>query len=170
MEELLSACIGSNSICFSDFLTRLHGVIKLGWRTRGNSLQFVMKKAWHNINPLHARPLCNPTFPSGSMSQQEIWEGFRALSMLFRRTDAEHFTSLELGISLVKNDCNWLGRGTDSSHIFPCLSVFTVPSFPYPTAATTAAAFRGAHLRGRGRTVYGAVRAVPPTAIPAYPG
>ncbi|MEJ1271560.1 hypothetical protein NN561_002401 [Cricetulus griseus] len=45
-----------------------------------------------------------------------------------------------------------------------------VPGFPYPTAATTAAAFRGAHLRGRGRTVYGAVRAVPPTAIPAYPG
>ncbi|XP_069823474.1 RNA binding protein fox-1 homolog 2 isoform X6 [Dendropsophus ebraccatus] len=48
----------------------------------------------------------------------------------------------------------------------------TVPGFPYPTAAaaTTAAAFRGAHLRGRGRTVYGAVRAVPPTAIPTYPG
>ncbi|KAK2121480.1 RNA binding protein fox-1 2 [Saguinus oedipus] len=45
-----------------------------------------------------------------------------------------------------------------------------IPGFPYPTAATTAAAFRGAHLRGRGRTVYGAVRAVPPTAIPAYPG
>uniref|UniRef100_A0A8C5QVY7 RNA binding protein fox-1 homolog 2 n=1 Tax=Leptobrachium leishanense TaxID=445787 RepID=A0A8C5QVY7_9ANUR len=40
-----------------------------------------------------------------------------------------------------------------------------IPGFPYPTAAaaTTAAAFRGAHLRGRGRTVYGAVRAVPPT-------
>ncbi|XP_060550530.1 RNA binding protein fox-1 homolog 2 isoform X14 [Pantherophis guttatus] len=48
--------------------------------------------------------------------------------------------------------------------------LYAVPSFPYPTAATTAAAFRGAHLRGRGRTVYGAVRAVPPTAIPAYPG
>ncbi|KAM3914512.1 RNA binding protein fox-1 homolog 2 isoform 8-T8 [Leptodactylus fuscus] len=47
-----------------------------------------------------------------------------------------------------------------------------IPGFPYPTAAaaTTAAAFRGAHLRGRGRTVYGAVRAVPPTAIPTYPG
>nr|XP_033791042.1 RNA binding protein fox-1 homolog 2 isoform X8 [Geotrypetes seraphini] len=49
-----------------------------------------------------------------------------------------------------------------------------VPGFPYPTAAaaaTTAAAFRGAHLRGRGRTVYGAVRAVPPAAaIPTYPG
>ncbi|XP_075038803.1 RNA binding protein fox-1 homolog 2 isoform X6 [Mixophyes fleayi] len=47
-----------------------------------------------------------------------------------------------------------------------------IPGFPYPTAAaaTTAAAFRGAHLRGRGRTVYGAVRAVPPTAIQTYPG
>uniref|UniRef100_A0A6I8SCV4 RNA binding protein fox-1 homolog 2 n=1 Tax=Xenopus tropicalis TaxID=8364 RepID=A0A6I8SCV4_XENTR len=44
--------------------------------------------------------------------------------------------------------------------------LYAVPGFPYPTAAaaaTTAAAFRGAHLRGRGRTVYGAVRAVPPT-------
>ncbi|XP_063052130.1 RNA binding protein fox-1 homolog 2 isoform X2 [Engraulis encrasicolus] len=52
-----------------------------------------------------------------------------------------------------------------------------VPGFPYPTAAaaaaaaTTAASFRGAHLRGRGRPVYGAVRAaVPQPAIPAYPG
>lgn len=101
--------------------------------------------------------------------KRDMW-GFRALSMLLRRTGAEHPNSLELCISLVKCDCNWLGRGTDCSHIFPCLSVFTVPSFPYPTAATTAAAFRGAHLRGRGRTVYGAVRAVPPAAIPAYPG
>uniref|UniRef100_A0A3B3SI60 RNA binding protein fox-1 homolog 2 n=1 Tax=Paramormyrops kingsleyae TaxID=1676925 RepID=A0A3B3SI60_9TELE len=42
-----------------------------------------------------------------------------------------------------------------------------VPGFPYP--ATTAAAFRGAHLRGRGRPVYGAVRAaVPQPAIPIY--
>ncbi|XP_043931247.1 RNA binding protein fox-1 homolog 2 isoform X3 [Protopterus annectens] len=48
--------------------------------------------------------------------------------------------------------------------------LYAVPGFPYPTAATTAAAFRGAHLRGRGRTVYSAVRAVPPAAIPAYPG
>ncbi|XP_040215618.1 RNA binding protein fox-1 homolog 2 isoform X8 [Rana temporaria] len=51
--------------------------------------------------------------------------------------------------------------------------LYAVPGFPYPTAAaaaTTAAAFRGAHLRGRGRTVYGAVRAMQPTAIPTYPG
>ncbi|XP_026989298.1 RNA binding protein fox-1 homolog 2 isoform X6 [Tachysurus fulvidraco] len=51
-----------------------------------------------------------------------------------------------------------------------------VPGFPYPTAAaaaaaTTAATFRGAHLRGRGRPVYGTVRAaIPQPAIPAYPG
>ncbi|XP_068193221.1 RNA binding protein fox-1 homolog 2-like isoform X2 [Antennarius striatus] len=53
--------------------------------------------------------------------------------------------------------------------------IYAVPGFPYPTAAaaaaTTAAAFRGAHLRGRGRPVYSAVRAaVPQPAIPAYPG
>uniref|UniRef100_A0AAY4CZG5 RNA binding protein fox-1 homolog 2 n=1 Tax=Denticeps clupeoides TaxID=299321 RepID=A0AAY4CZG5_9TELE len=49
-----------------------------------------------------------------------------------------------------------------------------VPGFPYPTAAaaaaSTAAAFRGAHLRGRGRPVYSAVRAaVPQPAIPSLP-
>uniref|UniRef100_A0A8C8C9L1 RNA binding protein fox-1 homolog 2 n=1 Tax=Oncorhynchus tshawytscha TaxID=74940 RepID=A0A8C8C9L1_ONCTS len=42
--------------------------------------------------------------------------------------------------------------------------LYTVPGFPYPAAAaqaaTAAATFRGAHLRGRGRPVYGAVRAV----------
>uniref|UniRef100_A0A2I3TES5 RNA binding protein fox-1 homolog 2 n=1 Tax=Pan troglodytes TaxID=9598 RepID=A0A2I3TES5_PANTR len=54
------------------------------------------------------------------------------------------------------------GRGGINTYI-PLI----IPGFPYPTAATTAAAFRGAHLRGRGRTVYGAVRAVPPTAIPS---
>ncbi|KAM3598731.1 uncharacterized protein V6R79_021876 [Siganus canaliculatus] len=53
--------------------------------------------------------------------------------------------------------------------------LYAVPGFPYPTAAaaatTAAAAFRGAHLRGRGRPVYSAVRAaVPQPAIPAYPG
>ncbi|XP_009330880.1 PREDICTED: RNA binding protein fox-1 homolog 2 isoform X8 [Pygoscelis adeliae] len=57
------------------------------------------------------------------------------------------------------------GRGGINTYI-PLI----IPGFPYPTPPTTAAAFRGAHLRGRGRTVYGAVRAVPPTAIPAYPG
>nr|XP_040047678.1 RNA binding protein fox-1 homolog 2-like [Gasterosteus aculeatus aculeatus] len=55
------------------------------------------------------------------------------------------------------------------------LSRPSVPGFPYPSAAaaaaTTAAAFRGAHLRGRGRPVYSAVRAaVPQPAIPTYPG
>uniref|UniRef100_A0A8C3AQS9 RNA binding protein fox-1 homolog 2 n=1 Tax=Cyclopterus lumpus TaxID=8103 RepID=A0A8C3AQS9_CYCLU len=43
--------------------------------------------------------------------------------------------------------------------------IYAVPGFPYPSAAaaaTTAAAFRGAHLRGRGRPVYSAVRAAVP--------
>ncbi|XP_029106261.1 RNA binding protein fox-1 homolog 2-like isoform X3 [Scleropages formosus] len=52
--------------------------------------------------------------------------------------------------------------------------IYAVPGFPYPTAAaaaSTAAVFRGAHLRGRGRPVYSAVRAaVPQPAIPTYPG
>nr|XP_020463847.1 RNA binding protein fox-1 homolog 1 isoform X10 [Monopterus albus] len=47
---------------------------------------------------------------------------------------------------------------------------YAVPSFPYP-AATAAAAYRGAHLRGRGRTVYNAFRAAaPPPHIPTYGG
>ncbi|XP_016526789.1 RNA binding protein fox-1 homolog 2 isoform X2 [Poecilia formosa] len=54
--------------------------------------------------------------------------------------------------------------------------LYTVPGFPYPAAAaaaaaSTAATFRGTHLRGRARPVYSAVRAaVPQPAIPAYPG
>ncbi|XP_032897042.1 RNA binding protein fox-1 homolog 1 isoform X2 [Amblyraja radiata] len=47
---------------------------------------------------------------------------------------------------------------------------YAVPGFPYP-AATAATAYRGAHLRGRGRTVYNTFRAAaPPPPIPAYGG
>ncbi|KAM4698203.1 RNA binding protein fox-1 homolog 1 isoform 5-T5 [Rhinophrynus dorsalis] len=47
---------------------------------------------------------------------------------------------------------------------------YAVPGFPYP-AATAAAAYRGAHLRGRGRTVYNTFRAAaPPPPLPAYGG
>uniref|UniRef100_A0A3Q3IJ65 RRM domain-containing protein n=1 Tax=Monopterus albus TaxID=43700 RepID=A0A3Q3IJ65_MONAL len=50
-----------------------------------------------------------------------------------------------------------------ASHLLPL-------HFPYP-AATAAAAYRGAHLRGRGRTVYNAFRAAaPPPHIPTYGG
>lgn len=49
-------------------------------------------------------------------------------------------------------------------------SLSPVPGFPYP-AASAAAAYRGAHLRGRGRTVYNTFRAAaPPPHIPAYGG
>ncbi|XP_041532084.1 RNA binding protein fox-1 homolog 1 isoform X3 [Microtus oregoni] len=54
----------------------------------------------------------------------------------------------------------------------PSSLVYTsaMPGFPYP-AATAAAAYRGAHLRGRGRTVYNTFRAAaPPPPIPAYGG
>uniref|UniRef100_A0A3Q3FI62 RNA binding protein fox-1 homolog 1 n=1 Tax=Labrus bergylta TaxID=56723 RepID=A0A3Q3FI62_9LABR len=45
-------------------------------------------------------------------------------------------------------------------------SVSPVPGFPYP-AASAAAAYRGTHLRGRGRTVYNTFRAAaPPPHIP----
>ncbi|XP_060109319.1 RNA binding protein fox-1 homolog 3 isoform X10 [Heteronotia binoei] len=43
-----------------------------------------------------------------------------------------------------------------------------VTGFPYPTTGT-AVAYRGAHLRGRGRTVYNTFRAAPPPPpIPTY--
>ncbi|XP_029692191.1 RNA binding protein fox-1 homolog 1 isoform X4 [Takifugu rubripes] len=46
---------------------------------------------------------------------------------------------------------------------------YAVPGFPYPAAS--AAAYRGAHLRGRGRTVFNTFRAAaPPPHIPAYGG
>ncbi|XP_077482334.1 RNA binding protein fox-1 homolog 3-like isoform X2 [Stigmatopora argus] len=45
---------------------------------------------------------------------------------------------------------------------------YAVAGFPYPTAGA-AVAYRGAHLRGRGRAVYNAFRAAPaPPPIPAY--
>lgn len=49
---------------------------------------------------------------------------------------------------------------------------YAVPGFPYPAAsAAAAAAYRGAHLRGRGRTVYNTFRAATPSPhIPAYGG
>ncbi|KAF3704796.1 RNA binding protein fox-1 -like protein 1 Ataxin-2-binding protein 1 Fox-1 -like protein A [Channa argus] len=50
------------------------------------------------------------------------------------------------------------------------VSTLYLPGFPYP-AASAAAAYRGAHLRGRGRTVYNTFRAAaPPPHIPAYGG
>ncbi|XP_060028407.1 RNA binding protein fox-1 homolog 1 isoform X22 [Erinaceus europaeus] len=59
-----------------------------------------------------------------------------------------------------------------SMYTAPSSLVYTsaMPGFPYP-AATAAAAYRGAHLRGRGRTVYNTFRAAaPPPPIPAYGG
>uniref|UniRef100_A0A8C9SBJ5 RNA binding protein fox-1 homolog 3 n=1 Tax=Scleropages formosus TaxID=113540 RepID=A0A8C9SBJ5_SCLFO len=47
---------------------------------------------------------------------------------------------------------------------------YAVTGFPYPTAGA-AVAYRGAHLRGRGRAVYNTFRAAPPPPpIPAYGG
>ncbi|XP_051905687.1 RNA binding protein fox-1 homolog 1 isoform X3 [Hippocampus zosterae] len=53
---------------------------------------------------------------------------------------------------------------------------YAVPGFPYPAAsaaaaAAAAAAYRGTHLRGRGRTVFNTFRAAaPPPHIPGYGG
>ncbi|XP_056609062.1 RNA binding protein fox-1 homolog 3-like isoform X2 [Triplophysa dalaica] len=46
--------------------------------------------------------------------------------------------------------------------------LYAVTGFPYPAAGATVA-YRGAHLRGRGRAVYNTFRTAPPPApIPAY--
>uniref|UniRef100_UPI00358F9120 RNA binding protein fox-1 homolog 3-like isoform X2 n=1 Tax=Myxine glutinosa TaxID=7769 RepID=UPI00358F9120 len=47
--------------------------------------------------------------------------------------------------------------------------IYAVAGIPYPTIGA-ATAYRGAHLRGRGRAVYSALRVPPPPAIPAYGG
>lgn len=58
-----------------------------------------------------------------------------------------------------------------SFHLFPsvCLDFsLSVTGFPYPSTGA-AVAYRGAHLRGRGRAVYNTFRAAPPPPpIPAY--
>ncbi|XP_069916295.1 RNA binding protein fox-1 homolog 3 isoform X4 [Oryctolagus cuniculus] len=52
--------------------------------------------------------------------------------------------------------------------LFPPAPSPAVTGFPYPTTGT-AVAYRGAHLRGRGRAVYNAFRAAPPPPpIPTY--
>uniref|UniRef100_UPI00398E82D0 RNA binding protein fox-1 homolog 1-like isoform X4 n=1 Tax=Pristiophorus japonicus TaxID=55135 RepID=UPI00398E82D0 len=50
--------------------------------------------------------------------------------------------------------------------------IYTVAGFPYPMAAAAPAmAYRGAHLRGRGRAVYNTIRtATAPSPMPAYGG
>ncbi|XP_059204366.1 RNA binding protein fox-1 homolog 1 isoform X3 [Centropristis striata] len=61
-----------------------------------------------------------------------------------------------------------ISSSLSSSTSFIFFSSF--PGFPYPSASA-AAAYRGAHLRGRGRTVYNTFRAAaPPPHIPAYGG
>eukprot|EP00063_Salmo_salar_P060914 XP_014035749.1 PREDICTED: RNA binding protein fox-1 homolog 3-like isoform X2 [Salmo salar] len=46
--------------------------------------------------------------------------------------------------------------------------LYAVTGFPYPSTGA-AVAYRGAHLRGRGRAVYNTFRAAPPPPpIPAY--
>lgn len=65
---------------------------------------------------------------------------------------------------------------THAPHLLPvrphkcslCVCVCAVTGFPYPAAGATVA-YRGAHLRGRGRAVYNTFRtAPPPPPIPAY--
>ncbi|XP_072102863.1 RNA binding protein fox-1 homolog 3-like isoform X1 [Mobula birostris] len=50
--------------------------------------------------------------------------------------------------------------------------IFTVAGFPYPVAAAAPAiAYRGTHLRGRGRAVYNTIRtATAPSPLPTYGG
>ncbi|XP_072345221.1 RNA binding protein fox-1 homolog 3-like isoform X2 [Scyliorhinus torazame] len=51
--------------------------------------------------------------------------------------------------------------------------IYTVAGFPYPVAAAAAPAmaYRGSHLRGRGRAVYNAIRAVTaPSPMPGFGG
>lgn len=57
--------------------------------------------------------------------------------------------------------------GGSSLKVILC-SLPAVTGFPYPATGATVA-YRGAHLRGRGRAVYNTFRtAPPPPPIPAY--
>ncbi|CAB1420937.1 unnamed protein product [Pleuronectes platessa] len=72
--------------------------------------------------------------------------------------------------------CKWVGLGIElptfrleDDHSTPQPQPpISVTGFPYPSVGA-AMTYRGAHLRGRGRAVYNAFRAAPPTPpIPAY--
>ncbi|KAM9779739.1 RNA binding protein fox-1 homolog 1 isoform 6-T6 [Neosynchiropus ocellatus] len=76
-----------------------------------------------------------------------------------------------------KKTVNPYANGESSWKLNPVVSAvyspefYAVPGFPYPAATAAAAAYRGAHIRGRGRTVYNTFRAAaPPPHIPAYGG
>lgn len=71
---------------------------------------------------------------------------------------------LRTGLSCLPSPCLALPAHTVASPApFPA-----VTGFPYPTTGT-AVAYRGAHLRGRGRAVYNTFRAAPPPPpIPTY--
>lgn len=90
--------------------------------------------------------------------------------MLISTTGVQFWILLKY-LSLIGNLCILLLDAVTSGKV--CIifcSLSPVPGFPYPTASA-AAAYRGAHLRGRGRTVYNTFRAAaPPPHIPAYGG
>lgn len=150
------------------FLTRLHGIIKMGWRKGETDCSLWWMRHDAALTPCMSglSATLPPLWGHGVARDMQCHQGSKHAPLQDR---CGTFHSSGVAYHSVQR---WLliEQCSDPSHVFSCLSVFTVPGFPYPTAATTAAAFRGAHLRGRGRTVYGAVRAVPPAAIPAYPG
>lgn len=82
------------------------------------------------------------------------------------------------GVGVRQTGAGGMGVGGASGAVSPALSLLpvshslvplsAVTSFPYPTTGT-AVAYRGAHLRGRGRAVYNTFRAAPPPPpIPTY--
>uniref|UniRef100_A0A673GL22 RNA binding protein fox-1 homolog n=1 Tax=Sinocyclocheilus rhinocerous TaxID=307959 RepID=A0A673GL22_9TELE len=63
-----------------------------------------------------------------------------------------------------------LYAGEEIVGLFTMDGLYELTGFPYPAAGATVA-YRGAHLRGRGRAVYNTFRtAPPPPPIPAYGG
>ncbi len=83
----------------------------------------------------------------------------------------QHRFSLHFEFSATYDD--GVKKVVDKTATFSHVSVFldvplSVTGFPYPSAGA-AVAYRGTHLRGRGRAVYNTFRAAPPPPpIPAY--
>ncbi|XP_055753645.1 RNA binding protein fox-1 homolog 2-like isoform X3 [Salvelinus fontinalis] len=153
---------------------RLHGTLVEGRKIEVNNATARVMTNKKMVSP-YPNGEALSTLPYGwklspmvqAMYGPELYAGKPCLPL---RLHALHFTQICLNLNIPNSYC----PQALYVHTLSLLSSPSVPGFPYPSAAaaaSTAAAFRGAHLRGRGRPVYSAVRAaMPQPALPAYPG
>ncbi|XP_028354573.1 RNA binding protein fox-1 homolog 1 isoform X11 [Physeter macrocephalus] len=151
---------------------KLHGTVVEGRKIEVNNATARVMTNKKTVNPYTNGWKLNPVV--GAVYSPEFYAG----TVLLCQANQEGSSMYSAPSSLVYTSATH-GTGVPSRGILqnrePAVETASappelLPGFPYP-AATAAAAYRGAHLRGRGRTVYNTFRAAaPPPPIPAYGG